>query len=138
MSSSINFLDFSVKYFFQPIWTDYSNLEYFNKTLHLYLLLWTHGTKLKTNLAGMFLGWSRLKTVWQPHGPHLPFKMPTITSLLLLYFKSKWTQIENQMSYYRSLQVSSFVNHVCIDTFKEGFAFTLTFKKIYQYVTIWF
>jgi hypothetical protein len=36
------------------------------------------------------------------------------------------------------LQVSSFVNHVCIDTFKEGFAFTLTFKKIYQYVTIWF
>jgi hypothetical protein len=40
MSSSLTFiLGFSVKFFFQPIYTDYANWTYFDKRSHLKLLL---------------------------------------------------------------------------------------------------
>jgi hypothetical protein len=35
-----NILGFSVKFFFQPIYTDYANLAYFDKRSHLNLFLW--------------------------------------------------------------------------------------------------
>ena len=46
--------DFSVKFSFQPIYTDYANWAYFDKRSHLNLLLWNRWTKLKQ----IWLGWS--------------------------------------------------------------------------------
>ena len=39
MSSLTYFPGFFVKFFFQPIYTDYANWAYFDKKLHLNLLL---------------------------------------------------------------------------------------------------
>ena len=39
MSRLTNILGFSVKFFFQPIYTDYTNYTYFDKRSHLNLLL---------------------------------------------------------------------------------------------------
>jgi hypothetical protein len=44
----------SVKFFFQPIYTDYANWANFDKISHLNVLLWNHWTKLKQ----IWLGWS--------------------------------------------------------------------------------
>ena len=46
MSSLTYIPGFSVKKFFQPIYTDYANEAYFDKRTHLNLLLWNRSTKL--------------------------------------------------------------------------------------------
>ena len=45
-------LGFSVKFFFQSIYTDYANWAYFDKRSHLNLFLWNR--------------WTKLKQTWQP------------------------------------------------------------------------
>ena len=47
MSSLTYIPGFSVKFFFQTIYTDYANYAYFYKRSHLNLLLWNRWTKLK-------------------------------------------------------------------------------------------
>ena len=49
---------FSVKFFFQPIYTDYANSAYFDKRSHLNLLLWNRWTKLNQTWQGWSLGGS--------------------------------------------------------------------------------
>ena len=49
MSSLTYIPGFSVKFFFQPIYTDYANLKPLNQ--------------IKPNLAGMVLGWSPFNVV---------------------------------------------------------------------------
>jgi hypothetical protein len=44
-----------VKFFFQPIYTDYANWAYFDKRSHLNLLLWNCWTKLNQT----WQGWSQ-------------------------------------------------------------------------------
>ena len=64
MSRLTNILGFSVKFFFQPIYTDYTNLTYFDKRSHL-----NH----------LFLNCSaKLKHVWLGQ-PRPPFKMTAVT-----------------------------------------------------------
>jgi hypothetical protein len=46
MSILRNILGFSVKFFFQLIYTDYTNLTYFDKRSHLIFFLWNCSTKL--------------------------------------------------------------------------------------------
>jgi hemolysin-activating ACP:hemolysin acyltransferase len=51
--SSLTYIpDFSVKFFFQPIYTDYANWSYFDKRSHLNLLLWNRWTKLNQTWQG--------------------------------------------------------------------------------------
>ena len=52
---------FSVKFFFQPIYTDYANYAYFDKRSHLNLLLWNRWTKLNQTWQGLSLGGSLSK-----------------------------------------------------------------------------
>ena len=62
--SSLTYIPFfSVKYFFQPIYTDYANQAYFDKRSHLNLLLLKPLNQIKPNLAGMVLGWSPFNSV---------------------------------------------------------------------------
>ena len=51
MSSLTYILGFSVKFFFQPIYTDYTNWTYFDKRSFLKPL-----NQIKPNLAGIVLG----------------------------------------------------------------------------------
>jgi hypothetical protein len=83
----------NLKFFFQSIYTDYTNLTYFDKISPLNLLLWNSWTKLKQ----IWLGWSL--------GGPLSILCPTVkmaavtknrnffSCQFLLYYKSKWTQI---------------------------------------------
>jgi hypothetical protein len=73
MSSLTYILGFSVKFFFQPIYTDYTNWTYFDKRSHLNLPLWNRWTKLKQ----IWLEWSLGGT---------PFNIVSDTSAL----HSKW------------------------------------------------
>jgi len=60
--SSLTYIPgFSVKFFFQPIYTDYANKAYFDKRSHLNLLLWNHWTKLNQTWQGWPLGGSLSK-----------------------------------------------------------------------------
>ena len=54
-------LGFSVKCFFQPIYTDYANWAYFDKRSHLNLLLWNRWTILNQTWQGWSLGGSLSK-----------------------------------------------------------------------------
>ena len=57
--SSLSYIpNFSVKYFFQPIYTDYANKAYFDKRSHLKPL-----NQIKPNLGGMVPGWVPFKVV---------------------------------------------------------------------------
>ena len=70
MSSLITYiLGFSVKFFFQTIYTDYANQAYFDKRSHLNLLL-KPLNQIKANLAGMVLGWSPFNIVSDSHALH--------------------------------------------------------------------
>ena len=94
---------FCLKFFFQPIYTDYANLEYFDKRSHLNLLLWNRWTKLnQTCRDGPWVGPFQ-NGVRQPR---LPFKMAAVTKNRnffkwpkLLYFKPEcaqiWTVVHN-------------------------------------------
>ncbi len=64
-SSLTYILGFSVKYFFQPIYTDYANLAYFDKRSSLLKPL----NQIKPNLAGMVPGW-------------VPFKIVSVSTVL--------------------------------------------------------
>ena len=62
-SSGLTYIpDFTVKFFFQPIYTDYANWAYFDKITFksspLKLL-----NQIKPNLAGMVPGWVPFKIV---------------------------------------------------------------------------
>ena len=94
--------NFSVKFSFQLIYTDYANWAYFDKKSHLNLLLWNRWTKLKQIWQGWSLGGSL--SILCPTAPP-PFKMAAVTKnrnffscQFPLYFKSKWTQILTAMS----------------------------------------
>ena len=84
MSSLTYIPGFSVKFFFQPIYTNYANYAYFDKRSHLIVTFKSFPLKplnqitfksfllkplnqMKSNLAGMVLGWIPFKIVsWQP------------------------------------------------------------------------
>ena len=61
MSSLTYILGFSVKFFFQLIYTDYANWAYFDKRSHLNLLLWNRWTKLNQTWQGWSLDGSLSK-----------------------------------------------------------------------------
>ena len=62
--SSLTYIPgFSVKYFFQPIYTDYANLAYFDKTSHIKSSPLKPLNQIKPNLAGMVPGWVPFKIV---------------------------------------------------------------------------
>ena len=52
---------FCLKFFFQPIYTDYANLAYFDKRSHLNLLLWNRWTKWNQTWQWWSLGGSLSK-----------------------------------------------------------------------------
>ena len=54
---------FSVKFFFQPIYADYTNWTYFDKRSHLNLLSLKPLNQIRANLTGMVLGWSPFNIV---------------------------------------------------------------------------
>ena len=63
--------DFSLKYFFQPIYTDYANYAYFVKKITfksfpLSKLL----NQIKPNLAGMVLGWVPFRIMSDSYALH--------------------------------------------------------------------
>ena len=62
MSKLTYILVFFVNFFFQPIYTDYTNQTYFDKRSPLNLLMKLLN-QIKANLAGMVLGWSLFNIV---------------------------------------------------------------------------
>jgi hypothetical protein len=61
MNSLTYIQGFSVKFFFQPIYTDYANWAYFDKRSHLNLLLWNRWTKLNQTLSK--LCWTAIEEI---------------------------------------------------------------------------
>ena len=59
MSSLTYVRSFCVKFFFQPIYTDYANYEYFNKRSHLNLFLWNRWTKFNQTWWGELHIWNQ-------------------------------------------------------------------------------
>jgi hypothetical protein len=53
------FLEFSVQFFFQPIYTDYANKAYLTK----YIKIFSQDT-MKPNWTWIFLGWSTFKIMY--------------------------------------------------------------------------
>ena len=98
MSSLTYNPSFSVEFFFQPIYTDYANYAYFDKTSHLNLLPWNRWAKLKQIWLGWSLGMSSFNIVSDRPALHskwlllLEIEISEV-SQFLLYYKSKWTQI---------------------------------------------
>ena len=89
MSRLIYILGFSVKFFFQPIYTDYTNSITFKSSPLKQL------NQIKANLAGMVLGWSPFNIV-SDSPTHPSFMMAAVTKnrnffscQFLLYYKSK-------------------------------------------------
>ena len=81
-----------LKFFFQPIYTDYANLAYFDKRSHLNLLLWNRWTKSgrdgpSQNCVRQRRPVSKMATVTKNRNF---FKRPK-----LLYFKPECAQIWN-------------------------------------------
>ena len=93
-SSLIYILDFSVKFSFQPIYTDYTNWTYFDKQITFKSSPLKPLNQIKANLAGMVLEWSPFNIM--SDNPRTPFKMAAVTKhrnffscQFPLYYKSK-------------------------------------------------
>jgi hypothetical protein len=68
-----------VKFFFQPIYTNYANLAYFDKRSHLNLLLWNRWTKWNQ----IWQGWSPRRLLWEfPIGSYVKISSAVVAILV--------------------------------------------------------
>jgi hypothetical protein len=84
---------FSVKFFFQLIYTDYANEAYFDIRSHLNLLFWNLWTKLNQIWLGGSLSKLCLTALPSIQDGCFTKNRNFFNCPLLLYYKSKWAQI---------------------------------------------